>query len=159
MWRLRWHFLILMDTFAICGELFHWTLIFFLPLAVMFTLLLLWISGRARKRLAESAHERCEDGQPPLGEESFPDYWVRQRHNSCGIGLFGAASLRSGYGCLCLGRPGRNQGDQGYTDDDQDNAACDEVDALSCIMDRLPSHHSGVSKIRPCSEGDQAAIR
>jgi NADH:ubiquinone oxidoreductase subunit 3 (subunit A) len=43
-------------------------LIFFFPLAVLFTLLLLWISGRTRRRLADSAHERYEDGQPPVGE-------------------------------------------------------------------------------------------
>ena len=43
-------------------------LIFFFPLAILFTLLLLWISERTRKRLAESAHERYQNGKPPLGE-------------------------------------------------------------------------------------------
>jgi hypothetical protein len=43
-------------------------LIFFFPLAILFILLLLWISERTRKRLADSAQERYEDGQPPLGE-------------------------------------------------------------------------------------------
>ena len=43
-------------------------LIFFFPLAIVFTLLLLWLSAKTRKRLAESAHERYENGKPPLGE-------------------------------------------------------------------------------------------
>src|SRR5712692_10317398 len=74
-----------------------------------------------------------------------------------GVGVFSDASLRNG--CRYpLHRLRRSQHDQGYTDDNEGSHA-QQFSASDQITECLHRHNGGVSKARPCCEGNQAAIR